>query len=130
MNHSAIRIWTLLAACTALASCSNSKRLDSQLEAEVKSYFRSNSATSHMTVASAWHADAITTSTVCGHMDAKPDGGRLRFVYDPAGNYGQVELAEGTLGDSAETGALIEENRKLFNETWQSHCSAFAPGVI
>lgn len=130
MNHSAIRTWALLTACAFLASCSNSERLNSQLEAEVKSYFRSNSATSHMTVASAWHADGIPTSSVCGHIEAASGSGKLRFHYDPAGKYGQVELAEGTLGDSAATGSLIVENRKLFNDLWSNHCAAFAPGNI
>lgn len=119
-------LWPALA-LTCLSACSNSEPLDSGTDAEVKAYFANDKTSSHLEITSTWRASANPSSIVCGRMASKGDGSSFRFVYDPTGKHGQVELPAITAGDTIAADRLIAQNREMFDSLWNDGCADYAP---
>lgn len=81
----------------------------------------------------AWMMSASADlQTVCGEFHGLPLLGeeRVRYLYMADTKYGQVEMHRYWVTASSVSEAIMEENRRLFDDLWSDHCQPYRPGLF
>ncbi|MGN8001457.1 hypothetical protein [Sphingomonas sp. 22176] len=81
---------------------------------------------------SVWYSQGFADQhMVCGQFDSPPEfGGNpryIRFIYDFQTGVKQVEMHRLWATGSGVSQAIIDQNRKLFDDLWKGQCAGFHP---
>lgn len=126
----------VIATTLLLGACSKSLPLAEPLRPAVEAFITKEfGAREPLEFDQLWHAGALPESSlVCG--DFKSPSGfdnnppRLRFVFDTVAGHGQVEFHRNWIASSASSQAIMDENRRIFDQMWSTHCGPFRPWSI
>lgn len=114
-----------------LSACSKTLEVDDAARRKAEVYItKENGGAPSLNFIAAWRARAEEDGLVCGEFESppilKPTRAKLRYYFDAARNYGQVEMHEMWVGPQNSMW-IVEQNRALFNDMWARSCAPFAP---
>jgi hypothetical protein len=113
-----------------LPGCTAGGGVDLAERAKAERWVRHDQLPNSVTPLAIWHANGLPGGALCGEIEApemlKPQHATLRYVYDTNGA-AQVEKHEGWITLSGTSQALLDTNRRLFDQLWANHCADHAP---
>ncbi len=118
-----------------VASCTSPARVPPDVvkgvEAAVLKEYRGPKGPQHIEVLGMWFMNNEPTfGVICGEIASPPvlhpKKPTLRFISDPGHKFTQIEFHDLWIGNGIGM-TIVETNRKLFDEMWESNCAEHSP---
>lgn len=119
-----------------LAACNKAVAVEPALRQQIEqSVTREYGYRSPLQFGSIWRSSGEKDNFLtCGVFAAPPEFGgdpaRLRFVYDVPRHHSQVEMHRFWVTGSAVSQAVIDMNRRAFDDLWTKWCAPFEPSQL